>query len=1099
MSDKILEGFPLSPQQKHLWLLQQTQQSLPYRAQCAIWIEGSLDTNILKATLGNVIQRHEMLRTTFGSLPEMTIPFQVITANGIPSVCEYDLSGWGSQQQQSKVTALCDQMSQIPFDFEKGPLMHVSLAHLSLQKHMLIIHMPALCADTVSLNNLVREISSSYTCLNGRELTDKWVQYVDFSQWQNELIKADDDEVGVVYWRKKDISVLSSSSLPFENQLSKNPGFEPQFLDLTLDADVSTRIKASVQEYGTSVSAFLLSCWGILLCRLIRQPNIVIGVAADGRDYEGLEQAIGLYAKYLPLNFSLEGGSRFTEILEQVHKGTRESCQQQEYFNWESIAGSVDVPRMPQFIPYGFDFEERQTKFYAADLTFSIHGLNACVDRFNVQLSCVLQDEYLIATFRYDANRYQEKDIKLLAEQFHTLVENAGNNPEAAISELEIVSDTERLRLVEEWNGTHTDYSKDKCVHQLFEEQAERMPNSIAVVYEGQQLTYRELNCRANQLARYLQGHGVGPETLVALCVERSLEMVVGLLGVLKAGGAYVALDPALPKDRLAFMVEDTQAAVLLTQQGLVEGLPEQGARVVCLDTAWDTIAQQSKANIISRATVENLVYVLYTSGSTGRPKGIAVEHRQLLNYLDGILRRLDLPSGASFATISTFAADLGNTAIFPSLCTGGCLHVVSQERASDPAVLSKYFTRYSVDCLKIVPSHLAALMDCSDPRTVLPRKRLVLGGEAADWELIKRVQSLAPECVVLNHYGPTETTVGVITYQVEKGQTASPSATLPIGRPITNIQIYVLDGNLQPVPIWAPGELYIGGDSVTRGYLNRPELTAEKFLPNPFSIKPGARLYRTGDLARYQSDGNIEFLGRVDHQVKIRGFRIELGEVEAVLGQHPALREAVVVAREDFSSSSLGLPIAGEGGENAQSKNRNLKSAEKRLVAYVVARQEHSPSTHELRSFLKEKLPDYMIPSAFVFLHTLPLTPNGKIDRRAFPEPDAVRPELEDCYVAPRNSTEELVAQIWSDVLQVERVGIYDDFFDLGGHSLLATQIVSRLREALGVGVSLRVLFERPKVAGLADYILSEHIKTQQTGSERNTIDQLEIEEIVL
>jgi amino acid adenylation domain-containing protein len=408
--------------------------------------------------------------------------------------------------------------------------------------------------------------------------------------------------------------------------------------------------------------------------------------------------------------------------------------------------------------------------------------------------------------------------IKLLAEQFRALVENACNSPEAAISELEMLSDTERLRLVVEWNGAHTDYFKDKCVHQLFEEQAERMPNSIAVVYEEQQLTYRELNCRASQLARYLQGLGVGPETLIALCVERSLEMIVGLLGVLKAGGAYVALDPALPKDRLAFMVEDTQATVLLTQQGLVEGLPEHGARVVCLDAAWDTIAQQSKTNIISRATVDNLVYVLYTSGSTGRPKGIAVEHRQLLNYLHGILRRLDLPSGASFATISTFAADLGNTAIFLSLCTGGCLHLVSKERASDPAALSKYFTRYSVDCLKIVPSHLAALMDCSDPRTVLPHKRLVLGGEAADWQLIKRVQSLAPECVVLNHYGPTETTVGVITYQVEKGQTDNPSATLPIGRPITNTQIYLLDGNLQPVPIWVPGELYIGGDSVTRG-----------------------------------------------------------------------------------------------------------------------------------------------------------------------------------------------------------------------------------------------------------------------------------------
>ncbi len=482
--------------------------------------------------------------------------------------------------------------------------------------------------------------------------------------------------------------------------------------------------------------------------------------------------------------------------------------------------------------------------------------------------------------------------------------------------------------------------------------------------------------------------------------------------------------------------------------------MPKTQANIVCIDTDIPTVSE----SYTPRGSSDNLAYVIYTSGSTGTPKGVAIEHRQLLNYLHSIQEKLNLPSGASFATVSTFAADLGNTVIFPALCFGGCLHIISQERATDPEALGEYFGRNPIDCLKIVPSHLAALLNSSQPKSILPGKRLILGGESANWSLIKTLRNLAPSCSVFNHYGPTETTVGVLTYQVEFDKIGCDFDTVPLGHPIANTQIYILDSYLQLVPIGVPGELYIGGDNLGRGYLNRPELTAEKFIPNPFDTQAKTRLYKTGDLARYLPDGNIEFIGRIDGQVKIRGFRIELGEIEAVLGQHPDIAQAVVVARED-------------------------EMAQKRLVAYLVSEQKQAPTHKEIRNFLTSKLPEYMVPSAFVILKSLPLTSNGKIDRRALPAPDEMRPELTGNFVAPRTNIEEVLAAIWAEVLKLEKVGIYDNFFELGGHSLLATQVISRVRQAFQVELPLHRLFESATVADFAVAIAQKQV--EQTDSE--------------
>ncbi|NEQ20441.1 MAG: amino acid adenylation domain-containing protein, partial [Microcoleus sp. SIO2G3] len=1055
----------------------------------------------LKAAVEQIVDRHEILRTTYQCLPGMTIPLQAIADNDMAWNLSAELSS-GTTQSDSLETLL-HELAQQPFDLVQGPLLQLSLVKRSPSEFILLLSLPALSADMAALRNLVCEISRAYA---GETLNGEFLHYADLAAWQNELLEGADTEAGRSYWRKQNVSALVSLQLPFENQTARacfqtsplnsdppqpplkkgensvkvplfkgdlggSPGlktrpnpleFQPHAYTCTISADLVARIEAKAQQYNVSVSEFFLVCWQVLIGRLTGKRDIVLGINFNGRKYPELETALGLLAKFLPLYSHLEPDCKFSDRLQQVNESLRELSKWQEYFSWEQLA---ELPEnYSRFFPICFEFEEQPTPYFAADLSFSMIRQYACIDRFKVKLSCLRRNDTLSLTVYYDPDVILATDIQRLAEQFQTVLASATEHPDAAISQLDILPASEKQQLLVEFNNTLRDYPTHECIHQRFEEQAQKTPNSIAVVFEDQQLTYAELNARANQLAQYLQQLGVKPETLVGLYVDRSLEMMVGLLGILKAGGAYLPLDPALPKEALAFRLQDAQAPILLTQQRLVETLPAQTAQVVCLDTHWDVIARHSEANPKSDVTSENLVYVIYTSGSTGRPKGVAIEHQQLLNYVNAITDRLNLPTGAHFATVSTLAADLGNTTIFSSLCTGGCLHVISAERATDPAALAEYCGKYPIDCLKIVPSHLAALLASSFSQSILPRKRLILGGETASWELIERVRQLAPECQIFNHYGPTETTIGVLTYPV----TSLQGKTVPLGRPIANTQVYVLDEQLQPVPIGVSGELYIGGAGLARrGYLNQPELTAERFIPNPFNnsknpksdpplppLKKGGiqnpkseRLYKTGDKVRYLPDGNIEFLGRIDRQVKIRGFRIELGEIESVLSQHPSVREVVVSARDD-------------------------ESGQRYLVAYVVPSQDSACAVDELRCTLREKLPDYMVPSTFVKLKALPLTPNGKVDHQALPAPDRIECDRVDPLVTPRTLVEEILAQIWAESLGIEQVGIHDNFFDLGGHSLLATQVVSQVRETFQVELRLRRLFETPTVAGLAEHI---------------------------
>ncbi|MBR8840561.1 MAG: amino acid adenylation domain-containing protein [Stigonema ocellatum SAG 48.90 = DSM 106950] len=1067
MQNYYIEGFQISPQQKHLWLLQQEGDRQPYRVQCAVLIEGDVKYSILKKALEKIIARHEILRTNFRALKEMTIPLQVINENSFLSINSYDLSTLELEKQLAESEKLFQKHHQLIFDWQNGSVLDIGLVSLSPQKNILFIALPAICADTVSIHNLVREISEAYTaCLHQKELPDEALQYADIAAWQNELFEGEDAATSREYWRKQNISSLVISKLPSEKASVEQSIFKPKFISFKVNYDTITNLEALAYAKATSVSTILMACWQTLLWRLTRQSEMAIAMCCDGRNYEELKPALGLLAKYIPVRAYLDESSKFSEILKQLDKTITDVYQWQESFNWEDIASGDGNSQELSFLPFAFDFTSQPNKYLVDEVSFSIYKQCACIDRFKVKLSCLQWDDSLTAEFHYDANLFDLEDIERLAAEFQTLLISAINNPTNNIAQLEILSPSERQQLLVEFNNTQTKYNKHQCIHQLFEQQVARTPEHPAVVFEDQQLTYAQLNARANQIAHHLQTLGVGSETIVGLCVERSLEMIVGFLGILKAGGAYLALDPLLPTERLAFMLQDANSSIILTQQHLAGLFSHQEVPIVCLDTDWNAIAQQPDENLLSQATPENLVYVVYTSGSTGQPKGVAVEHQQLLNYLHSILEKLDLPADASFATVSTFAADLGNTAIFPALCTGGCLHVISQERATSPEALADYCEIHPIDCLKIVPSHLNALLSASHPEKILPRGRLILGGEALSWKLIKKLRQYTADCQILNHYGPSEATVGVLTFMLKDETIGDKSDIVPLGRPLGNTQVYILDNHLQPVPIGVSGELYIGGDSLARGYLNHPELTSQRFIPNPFSDEFGSRLYKTGDSARYLSDGNIEFLGRIDHQVKIRGFRIELGEIEMLLAQHTDVKETVVLLRED-------------------------SPGEKQLVAYVVpsteCRRLHGNSNSQiktqdlaisselipqLRNFLRKKLPEYMMPSALVLLEALPLSPSGKIDRRALPAPNTLTSNLDVGFVPPRTPTEEVVVGIWSQVLGREQVGIHDNFFDIGGHSLLATQVISRLRNAFMVELPLRSLFEDPTVASLVERI---------------------------
>ena len=799
----------------------------------------------------------------------------------------------------------------------------------------------------------------------------------------------------------------------------------------------------------------LLAAFDTLLYRYTGQSDILVGTPIANRNRSEIEGLIGFFVNTLVMRTDLSENPSFNELLTQVREVAMDAYAHQDLpFEMlvEVLQPQRDLSHPPLFQVVFLLQNTPLAQIELTGLTVSDLPIASTTAKFDLTLAMEHTDAGLVGVWEYNTDLFDPGTIDRLAGHFVTLLEGIVANPRERIAQLPMLSAVERQQLLVEWNDTETDYPQDKCIHQLFEEQVDRHPDAVAVVFEGQQLTYAELNCRANQLAHYLRSLGVEPDVLVGICVERSLEMVVGLLGILKAGGAYVPLDPEYPTERLHFMLEDAQVQVLLTQQRFVDKLPEDRANLVCLDTDTQEISQSSQENLITAIKASNLAYVIYTSGSTGTPKGVVVNH-QAVNRLVKNTNYIQLTSDDQIAQAANIAFDAATFEIWGALLNGAKLIIIPKSVLLSPQEFAVSLSEHQIDILFLTTALFNQLASLA-PQAFSSLRCLLFGGEAVDPKWVKKVLDKGAPQQLIHVYGPTENTTFSSWYLV--AELPATATTVPIGHSIANTQIYLLDENLQPVPMGVPGELYLGGAGLARGYLHRPELSQAKFIANPFSTDPHSRLYKTGDLVRYLSDGNIEFLGRIDNQVKIRGFRIELGEIESVLSQLPEVKEVVVVAREDRP--------------NNQS-----------LVAYVVPQSQNLTSSQlpenlgqSLRANLKQILPDYMVPSAVVILFALPLTPNGKIDRRALPAPD-FQSELSAKYVAPRNSIETQLALIWAEVLKLEQVGIHANFFELGGHSLLATQVISRSQTAFGIALPLRYLFESPTIAQLGTAIAKE------------------------
>ena len=1043
MENSVTAGFRLSAQQERVWAHQQLSEGSAGAGVCVIAIEGNVEPSRLRGAMERVVRRHEILHTVFHRQAGLKVPFQVIREMVEPAWSSASSTAWES---------LRDEARSAQFDLENGPTLKAQLVQLSPDRSLLVLSLPLLCADRRSFENLVAELGREYASTAAAEDP---MQYADVVEWQNELLESEDTRAGRDFWREslrgRDLSGLGSFTLPFERK-SVAEKFVPKICTFTVDTNTLRKLEGVCKKQNVSVQDFLLSCWSLLFSRLTGREAITVGCDFDGRKYQELENALGVFAKTLPIEILIKPDRPFDAVLQQVQRSLSEAGKWQESFAWNKVEGLQDATSL--MLPLEFEYCEFPGKKSYGDLAFTFAGIVADLERSKLKLLAVRGEAGLTLELHYDSARFDQASVERIAGYFQTLLAAAVAAPETVVSRLPLLPESERRQLLVDWNQTAAAYHQDRCLHQLFETQAARTPDRLALVCGEQQLSYRQWNEQANQLAHYLRTLGVGPDSLVGLCVDRSASMMVALLAILKAGGAYVALNPDNPKPRLAQQLSG--AVALITENKLLAQMPEFQGKMLALDRDQKLWAQQPVTNPDSKTTPENLVYVIYTSGSTGVPKGVGVRHRNLVNYSHFITQRLGLekhPEGLHFATVSTIAADLGNTCIYPAMISGGCLHVIAYEVSTDAERLAGYTQKHPLDVLKIVPSHLEALLHSAQAKQILPRKYLLTGGETLTPKLVEKILELNPACEIFNHYGPTETTVGSLTLRLKDYDWKhSSAASIPIGRPIANTQVYILDQHLEPVPEGVIGELYIAGAGVTSGYLKQPERTAERFVPDPFAQDKNARMYRTGDLARYLENGNVEFLGRADDQVKIRGFRIELGEIESVLSQHSGVKQAVVLARLD-------------------------ERGEKRLLGYVVARDANL-TTDTLRTYLKEQLPEYMVPAALMLLPKLPLNANGKIDRQALPEPEQVQTKA---YVAPRTPTEELVASIWAEVLRRDRVSTEDNFFDLGGHSLMATQIVSRIREKFHVELAMRILFEKPTISGLAQAVEA----AQQDGSE--------------
>jgi len=1037
---------PLSFAQQRLWFLERLG-SLggAYHVSKRQRLRGELDRGALARALDRIVARHESLRTTFtevDGVPEQ----RIAPADAGFLLVEHDLGG--RADARAELGRLVAQEARAPFDLERGPLIRGRLVRLAPDDHVLLVTMHHIVSDGWSMGVLTRELSALYAAFRRGApdpLPALGVQYADYALWQRRWVGSEVLRAQADYWARTLAGAPELLELPADHPRPARMDPAGAQLGVVLDEALTAGLKALSRRNGTTLFMTLLAGWAVVLGRLSGQADVVVGTPTAGRGRREIEGLIGFFVNTLALRLDLSGAPTVAEVLGRVKKRALEAQHHQD-IPFEQVVERVDPARSLAHSPLFQVLFAWQNTPRAGGLSLpglepdSVGAAPSHVEA-NRDLSLSLHEAggRIAGSVLYATALFERETVERWVGYLRRVLEEMASDEGRPVERLALMPESERARVVEEWNRTEAEYPAGSCIHELFEAHAERAPDATAVVFGGEHLTYAGLNARANRLARHLRSLGVGPDARVAVCVERSPEMVVGLLAVLKAGGAYVPLDPGYPAERLEHMLADSAPAAVLTEAALRGRVEGAGVPVLELDAAAPAWADEPAADPECGAlTPGHLAYVIYTSGSTGTPKGVAVEHRAVVSQLAWAQRTWAL--GASEAVLQriSFSFDVSVRELFWPLAVGARMVLAPPAGHNDPGELVKTIAREGVGAVHAVPSLLQALLEHPDVGACASLARVMCGGEVLSPALARRFHERLPNATLYHMYGPTETTVAVTAAACRPGE---PNGRVPLGRPVANTRAYVLDGRGEPVPVGVAGELCIGGAQVARGYLGRPEQTAERFVADGFGAGPGARLYRTGDLARWLPDGTLEFLGRTDHQVKVRGFRVEPGEIEARLREHPGVREAVVLVREDAPG-------------------------EKRLVAYLVGGE--AAGAEVLRAHLAGTLPEYMVPAAYVRLDEWPLTPNGKVDREALPAPEGDAYAAR-AYEAPVGETEQALAEIWAEVLGVERVGRRDDFFELGGHSLLAVQVISRVRQVLEAEASLGELFTRPVLADFA------------------------------
>jgi amino acid adenylation domain-containing protein len=1060
------EDIPLSFAQQRLWFLDQLEPgSAVYNVCQAVQMHGALNVPALEHALNEMVRRHEVLRTNFISAEGR--PVQKITPNRALPLNVVDLSGWQDGTAGEERLRLLSEESRKPFDLRHDLLIRALLIRISPVQHTLLLTLHHIISDGWSVGIIFRELATCYQSFCEAEpvpLPELPIQYADYVFWERETLQGANLDRLLAFWRKELQGPLPVLELPVDHPRSVAPMSRGAAQTVQLSRPLSQALKALGHQEGATLFMTLLASFQVLLHRWSGQEDIVVGSVVAGRRKVELEKLIGFFVNTLVFRGDLTGDPTFRELLVRTRERAVAALAHQD-LPFERLVNELrpdrTVSRNPLFQVMFVLQNAPMAPTNLPQLSFEPIDIDTGTSKFDLTLSMMECADGLRTAMEYNADLFEPSTITTLLTTFQTLLESIVANPDQPISRLALLKPAERHQLLSDWNETTTDYPRQATIGQLFEEQVARTPNAVALTFGGKSLTYAQLDRRANQLARWLRRTGVAPETLVAVSLERSMELIVALLGIVKAGATYVSLDPSYPVERLTFMLRDTAAPVLLTQRklrGRVEeyvkaaATPENDAAakasprpvtLLCLDSEWSRVAAEDDTAIAANVGPDHLAYVSYTSGSTGRPKGVCVPHR-------GVVRLVRNTHYAKFGPDEVFlqfapiAFDASTLEIWGALLNGGRL-VVYPPGPTALSELGEFIETNGITTLWLTAGLFHQMIEEQIDRLQNVRQ-LLAGGDVLSPTHVARALNRLPRTQLINGYGPTENTTFTCCHRVTAPPL--PGRSVPIGRPIANTQVYILDRHFQPVPVGVPGELYTGGDGLARGYLNRPELTEEKFVANPFvagrdsSSQP--RMYRTGDRARWLPDGSIEFLGRIDRQVKIRGFRVEPAEVEAVLAGHPAVKECAVAVRDDSA-----------GG--------------KRLVAYVVPAEQPAPAVDTWRTYLGSRLPDHLVPSAFFNLETLPLTPNGKLDLAALPVDDGARPELQGQYVAPRDDIERELVAIWENVLGVHPVGVHDQFFALGGHSLLAVRMAAQLEKTFNRKLPVAAIFQHRTVDQLA------------------------------